>query len=111
MGLLKAGVLLLRAILVPKTALAIENLALRQQVAVYKQSVKRPQLRPRDRVFWVWLSRLWSHWRSATEIVQPETAPAHSSRSMVLVRRSPCRRLIGQSGHCLVRAQKDVIFT
>jgi hypothetical protein len=40
---------------------------------VYKQSVKRPKLRPRDRIFWVWLSRLWSNWRSALSIVQPET--------------------------------------
>jgi hypothetical protein len=38
--------------------LAVENLALRQQVAVYKHSVERPKLRPRDRAFWVWLSRL-----------------------------------------------------
>jgi hypothetical protein len=73
MGILKACVLLLRAMLVPKAWLAIENLALRQQVAVFKQSVKRPNLRPRDRVFWVWLSRLWSNWRSALVIVQPET--------------------------------------
>jgi len=52
---------------------AIENLALRQQVAVFKQSVKRPRLRPRDRVFWRLLSRLWPNWRSALAIVQPET--------------------------------------
>ncbi len=70
MGLLQACVLLFRAILVPKARLAIENLALRQQVAVFKQSVKRPKLRPRDRVFWVCLSRLWSNWRSALVIVQ-----------------------------------------
>ncbi len=72
MGLLQACVLLFRAILVPKARLATENLALRQQVAVFKQSVKRPKLRPRDRVFWVCLSRLWSNWRSALVIVQPE---------------------------------------
>jgi len=56
MGLLKACVLVLRAMLIPKVHLAFENLALRQQLAVSKQSVKRPKLRPRDRVFWVWLS-------------------------------------------------------
>ena len=52
MGVLKACVLFLRAMLVPKARLAIENLALRQQLAVCKQGVKRPRLRPRDRVFW-----------------------------------------------------------
>jgi putative transposase len=59
--------------LIPKVRLAIENLARRQQVAVFKQSVKRPKLRPRDRVFWVWLSWFWPRWRSALIIVQPET--------------------------------------
>jgi len=53
--------------------LAIENLALRQQLAVYNQSVKRPRLRPRDRVFWVWLSKFWSEWSTALVIVKPET--------------------------------------
>jgi hypothetical protein len=27
--------------------------------------VKRPRLHRRDRVFWVWLSRLWRGWRSS----------------------------------------------
>ena len=73
MGFLKACVLFLRAMLIPKIHLAFENLALRQQLAVSHQSGKRPKLRPRDRVFWVWLSRLWPNWRSALAIVQPET--------------------------------------
>jgi len=40
---------------------------------VLQRSVKRPKLRTRDRIFWVWLSRLWSGWRSALALVQPET--------------------------------------
>jgi hypothetical protein len=35
--------------------LAIENLALRQQLAVYKRTVNRPKLRRSDRLLWVWL--------------------------------------------------------
>ncbi len=73
MGVLKAFVLFFRALLVPRSRLVMENLALRQQLAVYKQSVKRPKLRPRDRIFWVCLSRLWSNWRPALCLVQPET--------------------------------------
>ncbi len=73
MGFLKASMLFLRAMLIPKVHLAFENLALRQQVAVFKRSGKRSKLRPRDRVFWVWLSRLWLNWRSALVIVRPET--------------------------------------
>jgi putative transposase len=54
-------------------ALAAENLALRQQLAVLQTSMKRPRLRKRDRVFWVWLSRLWADWRSSLMIVKPDT--------------------------------------
>jgi hypothetical protein len=34
------------------TSLSLENLALRHQLAVYKQTVQRPSLRPTDRLFW-----------------------------------------------------------
>ena len=73
MGIIQAIFLFLRAFILGRAATAIENLALRQQVAVFKQSVKRPKLRPRDRLFWVLLSRLWRNWQSALAIVQPET--------------------------------------
>jgi hypothetical protein len=70
MGIVQSIFLFLRAFIMGRAAAAVENLALRQQVAVFKQSVKRPKLRPRDRVFWVVLSRLWPDWRSALAIVQ-----------------------------------------
>ena len=46
-----------------KADLAIENLALRQQVIVLQRRVKRPVLLRRDRVFWLWLARCWDGWR------------------------------------------------
>jgi hypothetical protein len=52
---------------------ALEILALRQQLAIYKRRSKRPKLRAHDRVFWVLLSRLWGGWRSALIVVKPET--------------------------------------
>ncbi len=69
------GVILgfLRALLLARAALVAENLALRQQLAVLQVPMKRPKLRKRDRLFWVWLSRLWSDWRSCLMIVKPET--------------------------------------
>ena len=73
MGMFQAMLVLLPAMLIPQIHLAVENRALRQQLAVCKQSVKRPKLHPRDRAFWVWLSRLWPNWRSVLAIVQPET--------------------------------------
>ena len=53
--------------------LALENLALRQQLAAMKRSIKRPQLRASDRIFWIILSRFWSNWRQALIVVKPET--------------------------------------
>ena len=53
--------------------LAAENLVLRQQLAVLEHKSKRPRLRKRDPIFWVWLSRLWAGWRSVLVIVQPDT--------------------------------------
>jgi transposase InsO family protein len=63
----------LRAWFLERAELAAENLAYRQQLATYKYQRKRPRLRAFDRVFWVWLSRLWSDWCSALVIVQPAT--------------------------------------
>ncbi len=73
MGVATAIAFFFRAFLVPRGVLAAENLALRQQLAVLQVSVKRPKLRKRDRLFWVWLSRLWPGWRSCLMIVKPET--------------------------------------
>ena len=64
---------LLRLFFSNKAALLAENLALRQQLAVLRRSVRRPKLRNRDRVFWAWLSKLWPDWRSALVIVRPDT--------------------------------------
>jgi len=54
-------------------AVALENLALRQQVAALTRRRKRPHLRPSDRFFWIALARFWREWRSALLIVQPDT--------------------------------------
>jgi hypothetical protein len=53
--------------------LALENLALRQQLAVYKRAGSRPRLRSSDRLLWVCLSRVWTGWRDALVIVAPDT--------------------------------------
>jgi transposase InsO family protein len=53
--------------------LALENLALRQQLAIYKRTLARPQLRTTDRLFWAGLARIWTGWRQALVIVAPDT--------------------------------------
>jgi len=54
-------------------AIVLENLALRQQLAVLTRTVKRPQLRSTDRLFWILLAKGWQDWRSALIVVQPDT--------------------------------------
>ena len=59
-----------------RLAMQLELIALRHQVAVYKQSISRPKLESSDRWLWVWLSRLWPDWQDALEFVQPRTVLA-----------------------------------
>jgi putative transposase len=57
-----------------RAALQVEILALRHQLTVLKRSHRgRLRLNSTDRLLWVWLSRFWSHWRSALVLVKPET--------------------------------------
>jgi putative transposase len=51
----------------------LENLALRQQLSIYKRKHKRPHLVGRDRWFWLTLSLLWKDWRRALIVVHPDT--------------------------------------
>jgi len=73
MSILHTVTALFKAFLVERTSLAAENMALRHQLGVLGRSIKRPNLRKRDRILWIWLSRLWRGWRSALLIVRPET--------------------------------------
>jgi len=73
MVLISAIFWLIRSLIVSRTALAAENLALRQQLAVLNRKIHRPQLHRRDRFFWVILSQLWMNWREVLIIVKPET--------------------------------------
>jgi putative transposase len=61
-----------------RAALHLEILALRHQLLVLQRSNRSRKLRlgVADRLLWVWLSQLWSGWRSALRIVKPETVIA-----------------------------------
>ena len=63
----------LRAALRTRADLALESLALRQQLALLCRGSKRPQFRRLDRLLWVWLSGRWARWREALHLVRPET--------------------------------------
>src|SRR5215510_3995100 len=51
-----------------RASLCLDNLALRHQVAIYKQTLPRPRLHPTD--------RLWSGWQDVLAFVQPRTVIA-----------------------------------
>jgi hypothetical protein len=58
-----------------QAAMQAAIIALRHQLTVFQrtQKPKRIMLNGIDRCLWVWLSRLWSGWRSALIMVKPET--------------------------------------
>ena len=57
----------------PRSRLALENLALRHQLAVLKRQTHKPKLSSADRLLWVGLRRLWPQWPSALLLFQPQT--------------------------------------
>src|ERR1019366_158029 len=48
----------------------LENLALRQQLSIYKRKHQRPRIVGRDRWFWITLFVLWKDWRWTSVVVQ-----------------------------------------
>src|SRR3954462_11933842 len=62
-----------RLLLSGHQAVAIENAALRIQLAAFQRKRKRPLLTTCDRVFWITLHSVWSDWRHPLMYVQADT--------------------------------------
>ena len=62
-----------RASLKSRNQLALENLALRQQLAMLRQSVKRPRVRFGDRLFWVLYAKYVTGWRALLHTLHLDT--------------------------------------
>ena len=73
MSILQLASIFLGALFKSQRQLALENLALRQQVAMLRQSVRRPRATPADKVFWILFSRYVDGWRSLLHILHPDT--------------------------------------
>lgn len=71
--------------------LTAENLALRQQLLVLKCSQQRPQIKDRDRLFWVAIAHIWSGWRDVLVIVKPDTVVRWHRKGFRLYWRRKCR--------------------
>lgn len=67
---------LISSLVTDRSRLALENVALRQQIVVLKRSVKRARIEDSDRIFWILMRRLLDTWRDTLMIVEPETVIA-----------------------------------
>jgi hypothetical protein len=75
----------LRFVVQSRASLHLEIIALRHQLAVVNRS-RRSRLRftSVDRIIWAWISHVWRDWRSAVNVVQPETVIAWHRRGFRL---------------------------
>ncbi len=64
---------LVRALASDRARLALENVALKQQLLVLKRTAKRPRINDGDRTFWLLMRRMLADWKDALHIVKPET--------------------------------------
>ena len=63
----------LRSFFKSRHQLVLENLALRQQVAMLRLSVKRPRATVADKLFWILFSRYMDGWREVLHALHPDT--------------------------------------
>ena len=61
-------------------SVALENLALRQQLGMYRRTRPKPSMRWSDRLFWIGLRAAWRDWKSALMFVRPATVVAWHRR-------------------------------
>ena len=74
--------------------LLLENLALRQQLAVLKRRHSHPRLGLTDRLFWVILRRFWSGWLMNEYVHYYQDDRTH----LALDKRTPAGRLLAKNG-------------
>jgi len=87
-------------------------MALRHQIGVLQRSARKlPKLTPADRLFWVFLSRVWGDWRSALAIVQPETVITWNRKGFRLFWTWKIRHGQGGSARCPTRRTRTIRAT
>jgi putative transposase len=86
---------------ISRPALVLENLALRQQLAVATRGGRRPRFRDADRMFWIALRQVWSDWAASLAIVKPATVIAWHRRAY----RAYWRHLSRKPGRPRTKAQ------
>jgi hypothetical protein len=101
---------LLARIACPRQNLLLENLALHHQLSALQRRNPQPRLRTADRLFWVLLRWLWSGWRDALVLVQPDTVVRWHRAGFKChwTWISQRRKRVGRK--CVGKALRDLIF-
>ena len=92
MSILHLALTFLGALFKSQRQLALENLALRQQVAMLRQSVKRPRTTPADKFFWIFFSRYVDGWRTTLHALHPDTVVRWHRQGFTIVTRELLHR-------------------
>ena len=90
--------------------LLLENLALRQQLALRRRRRPQPRFALSDKLLWVILRRLWPGWRSALLLVQPETVNRWHRAGFKLYWKWISRRRVRVGRKCVSRELRELIF-
>jgi transposase InsO family protein len=90
--------------------LILENLALRQQLAVLGLRRPQPRFAGTDKLFWAVLRRIWRGWRTVLILVQPETVARWHRAGFKLywTRLSLHRARVGRK--CISKELRELIF-
>src|SRR6516225_10053131 len=73
---IRYALVLVSAFFRQRASLGCEMVAMRGQLTFYKESIgqksqPRPRFHPAFRLLWVLLSRVWTGWKSAAELMKP----------------------------------------
>ena len=90
--------------------LLLENLTLWQQLSVLKRKLPQPRLAASDRLFWVMLRKVWSGWKRALIVVQPETVVCWHRAGFKLYWTWLSRRGAPAGRKCVSRELRYLIF-
>ena len=93
-----------------RRSLLLENLALRQQLAVFKRRHPRTRLTFLDKLFWVAARQIWSDWKQFLIVVLPDTVVQWHRSGFALYWRL-ISRFPGRAGRKRIsKGIRDLIF-
>ncbi len=81
------------SLLKTRKSLILEIFMLRQQLTIYKRKNKRPKLKNIDRIILVWISRVFSKWKSALFVAKASTLITWHRKGFKLYWKRKSRRI------------------